>query len=124
MHPVQAVLELSRVTSGRCFVSTGVGQHQMHVAQHYDFQDPRDWISSGALGCMGYGLPAAVGAASLLKFSAQAPGREFSLVIDGDGSFQMNPQELATVATNGLNVKICILNNQVRIQSETLPPGG
>jgi len=101
----QAVVEtLSSLTGGDATVVTGVGQHQMWAAQYYRFTRPRQWISSGGLGTMGFGLPAAIGA-----WLAE-PSRPVVL-IDGDGSFQMNIQELATVVANEIPLKIFVLNN-------------
>jgi acetolactate synthase-1/2/3 large subunit len=86
-------------------MTTGVGQHQMWAAQWMRFNSPRTWVTSGGLGSMGFGLPAAMGAAA---------GRPGALVVDvdGDGSFVMNIQELATVYCEDLPVKVIILNNQ------------
>ena len=86
-------------------VTTGVGQHQMWAAQHFNFQTERRFLTSGGLGSMGFGLPSALGAAVAM------PGATI-IDIDGDGSFQMNIQELATVALEKLNTKIVVLNNQ------------
>lgn len=87
------------------YITTGVGQHQMWAAQYYKFNKPRQWFTSGGLGTMGFGLPAALGvqAAHPLKTVVD---------IDGDGSFQMNIQELATAYCERLPVKILLLNNQ------------
>ncbi|MBK8638076.1 MAG: biosynthetic-type acetolactate synthase large subunit [Chromatiaceae bacterium] len=101
----QAVIEaVSSLTEGDATLVTGVGQHQMWAAQYYRFSRPRQWISSGGLGTMGFGLPAAIGA-----WFAN-PDKPVVL-IDGDGSFQMNIQELATVAANRIPVKMFVLNN-------------
>jgi acetolactate synthase-1/2/3 large subunit len=101
----QAVVELiSELTGGDATLVTGVGQHQMWAAQYYHFSRPRQWISSGGLGTMGFGLPAAIGA-----WYAN-PGKPVVL-IDGDGSFQMNIQELGTLVANRIPLKIFVLNN-------------
>ena len=97
---------LSDVTSEKdTYITVGVGQHQMWAAQFYKFRKPRTWHSSSGLGTMGFGLPAAMGV------QAACPN---SLVIDidGDGSFQMNIQELATCFCEELPVKVFLLNNQ------------
>jgi len=86
-------------------VTTDVGQHQMKVAQAYPFRSPRTWLTSGGLGTMGFGLPAAIGA------SLAAPGR-IVVCFSGDGSFLMNMQELATLAEENLDVKIILLDNR------------
>jgi acetolactate synthase-1/2/3 large subunit len=103
--PEAAVRKIWKVTKGEAIVCTEVGQNQMWAAQHYLSRHPRRFISSGGLGTMGFGFPAAIGA------QVACPG---SLVIDiaGDGSFQMTLQELATAVQYGLPVKVCILNNQ------------
>src|SRR5438132_9295655 len=87
------------------FVTTGVGQHQMWAAQYFGFNAPRRWITSGGLGAMGFGLPAAMGA------QAAHPGKTV-IDIDGDGSFLMNIQELACAYCEKLPVKVLLLNNQ------------
>ena len=102
--PQKFIKELSDLTSGGAIVATGVGQHQMWTAQYYNFKNPRDFMTSGGLGTMGCGLPAAIGAYYANKDKA-------ILLIDGDGSFQMNIQELATVASNKIPVKMFVLNN-------------
>jgi acetolactate synthase-1/2/3 large subunit len=86
-------------------VTTGVGQHQMWAAQYFHFNSPRNWITSGGLGAMGFGLPAAMGA------QAAHPSK-LVVDIDGDGSFLMNIQELACCFTEKLPVKVLLLNNQ------------
>ncbi|MEM7477223.1 MAG: biosynthetic-type acetolactate synthase large subunit [Planctomycetota bacterium] len=101
-----AIAELSEITKERdTFISVGVGQHQMWAAQFFQFRQPRRWLSSSGLGTMGFGLPAAMG--------IQAANPDALVVdIDGDGSFQMNIQELATLHCEKLPVKILLLNNQ------------
>ena len=95
---------LSKITDGEAVVVSDVGQHQMWVAQWYKFKHPRTHITSGGLGTMGFGFPAAMGA----KFAQ--PNREV-ISVCGDGSFQMNMQELATAVENNMDLKILLLNN-------------
>jgi acetolactate synthase-1/2/3 large subunit len=104
VKPQYVIEQLSRFAEHGTRVVTGVGQHQMWTALHYQFHEPRQWISSGGLGTMGFGLPAAVGA---FFADPDCP----VICIDGDGSFQMNLQELATVAANKIPLKIFVLNN-------------
>ncbi|MCZ6632265.1 MAG: biosynthetic-type acetolactate synthase large subunit, partial [bacterium] len=103
--PQYAIDLLYQMTEGKAIISTGVGQHQMWSAQYYLFDEPRNWLTSGGLGAMGFGLPAAIGAQL---------ARPDALVvdIDGDGSFVMNIQELATLYAEKIPVKMMILNNQ------------
>jgi acetolactate synthase-1/2/3 large subunit len=102
----RAIKELSRITADRDpVVTVGVGQHQMWAAQFLKFRQPRTFLSSSGLGTMGFGLPAAMGV------QAAFPGR-LVIDIDGDGSFQMNVQELATCYCEKLPVKVLLLNNQ------------
>ncbi|MDX2037850.1 MAG: biosynthetic-type acetolactate synthase large subunit [Isosphaeraceae bacterium] len=102
----QFVLEqFSNLTKGDFLMSTGVGQHQMWAAQWTKFMHPRTWITSGGLGSMGFGLPAAMGA------QAAYPDK-LVVDIDGDGSFVMNIQELATLHCENLPIKMIVLNNQ------------
>ena len=98
---VEAVYE---ATSGEAIICSDVGQHQMWTAQYYHFPQPRRWINSGGLGTMGFGLPAAIGA------KVGCPEQEVVL-ISGDGSIQMNMQELAVCAQEGIAVKVLIMNN-------------
>ena len=101
-----AIRMLSEMTADRdTVVSVGVGQHQMWGAQFFKFQQPRRWLSSSGLGTMGFGLPAAMGAQA-------AHPNSLVIDIDGDGSFQMNIQELATCYCENLPVKVLLLNNQ------------
>jgi acetolactate synthase-1/2/3 large subunit len=101
----QAIIEaINKVTQGKAVFTTGVGQHQMWAAQYIRWSQPRSMISSGGLGTMGFGLPAAIGA------QVGRPG-ELVIDIDGDASFVMFPQELATAAQYKLPVKVAILNN-------------
>ncbi len=101
-----AIRELSNLTQDReTYISVGVGQHQMWAAQFYQFSRPRTWMSSSGLGTMGFGLPCAMGV------QAANPGA-LVVDIDGDGSFQMNIQELATLHCEKLPVKVLLLNNQ------------
>ena len=103
--PQYVLDEFSKLTQGEFIMSTGVGQHQMWAAQWTKFKRLRSWITSGGLGSMGYGLPAAMG--------AQAAFPDALVVdIDGDGSFVMNIQELATVYCENLPIKMIVLNNQ------------
>ncbi len=103
--PQEAIATLYEETKGEAIITTGVGQHQMWAAQHYKFSEPRRYISSLGLGTMGFGYPAAVGA------KIACPDREV-IDIDGDGSFLMNVQELATAKVEGVAAKCLLLNNQ------------
>jgi len=104
LRPQYVVDEVWKITKGDAIIASEVGQNQMWAAQFYKFMEPRTWLSSGGLGTMGYGFPAALGA---------KVGCPDKLVIDiaGDGSIQMNIQELATSIINDIPVKILILNN-------------
>jgi len=104
--PQYAIQELHRQTASReTFIAVGVGQHQMWAAQFYKFDRPRQWMSSSGLGAMGFGLPAAMGVQA-------AHPDALCIDIDGDGSFQMNIQEMATLVCEKLPVKMFVLNNQ------------
>ena len=104
IKPQFMVRALYEATGGEAIVTSDVGQHQMWAAQYYDFPAPRRWINSGGLGTMGFGLPAAMGAA------VGCPER-LVCCIAGDGSVQMNAQELATCAQNNIPIKVFIMNN-------------
>jgi acetolactate synthase-1/2/3 large subunit len=104
IKPQYVIEELSNLTRGEAYMVTGVGQHQMWAAQYYKFKHPRHWCTSGGLGTMGYGLPTAMGV------QAAHPGK-LVIDVDGDGSFAMNSQELATCFTEQLPVKVVIINN-------------
>lgn len=104
LHPQYIIKKLSEILNGEGIIVSEVGQNQMWAAQYYGFKRPRQWISSGGLGTMGFGFPAAIGA-------HYAKPSETVCVIAGDGSFQMNIQELGTVAQYNIPVKIVILNN-------------
>jgi acetolactate synthase-1/2/3 large subunit len=108
--PQHAIERLWQITRDRkrldeTIVTTGVGQHQMWTAQYYHFNTPRTWFTSGGLGAMGFGLPAAIGAQAAHPFKTVVD-------IDGDGSFLMNIQELACAYCEKLPVKVMLLNNQ------------
>jgi len=104
LQPEQVLATLNEITRGNAFVSTGVGQHQMFAAQYIDFSEPRTWLTSGSMGTMGFGLPAAIGA------QLANPGR-LVIDVDGDGSLRMNLGEMETLTTYGIPVKILLLNN-------------
>ncbi len=104
IQPHAVIEEINRHTRGEAVISTGVGQHQMWAAQYFDFAEPRLWLTSGSMGTMGFGLPAAIGA----QFAQ--PDR-LVVDIDGDASIRMNVGEMETVTTYGLPLKIVILNN-------------
>jgi acetolactate synthase I/II/III large subunit len=104
IHPQHVLEELYKVTQGEAYVASDVGQHQMFAAQYYKFDKPRRWINSGGLGTMGFGLPAAMG----VQF---AHPDATVCTVTGDGSIQMNIQELATCKQFGLPIKIINLNN-------------
>ena len=105
IQPQEAVQALYELTKGDAIITTGVGQHQMWAAQFYRFNEPRRYISSLGLGAMGFGYPAALGA------KVACPDRQV-IDIDGDGSFVMNIQELATAKIENIGAKAMILNNQ------------
>jgi acetolactate synthase-1/2/3 large subunit len=104
LHPQQIIRALSELVKGEAVIVSEVGQNQMWTAQHFCFRHPRTWITSGGLGTMGYGFPAAMGA-----HFARPDVPVFDIA--GDGSIQMNIQEMGTVAANRIPVKVAILNN-------------
>ncbi|MPZ54024.1 MAG: biosynthetic-type acetolactate synthase large subunit [Acidimicrobiia bacterium] len=104
IKPQYAIEELHRLTGGDATIVSGVGQHQMWASLHWRFSDPRRWINSGGLGTMGFAVPAAIGA------KAGNPD-DLVIAIDGDGCFQMTLQELVTASTEGINVKVVVINN-------------
>jgi acetolactate synthase-1/2/3 large subunit len=104
IKPQRAIQAIYEATGGEAIVTSDVGQHQMWTAQYYKFPAPRRWINSGGLGTMGFGLPAAMGAA------VGCP-EQTVVCVTGDGSVQMNSQELATCVANRIPVKVLILNN-------------
>ena len=104
IQPYYVIEEINRLTRGEAIITTGVGQHQMWAAQYFDFRSPRLWLTSGSMGTMGFGLPAAVGA----QFAQR---NRLVIDIDGDASIRMNIGELETVTTYDLPIKIVVLNN-------------
>ena len=104
IQPYAVIEEINKHTGGEAVISTGVGQHQMWAAQYFDFREPRQWLTSGSMGTMGFGLPAAIG--------AQFARRDKIVIdIDGDASIRMNLGELETVTTYNLPIKVVVLNN-------------
>jgi acetolactate synthase-1/2/3 large subunit len=104
IQPYYVIEEINRLTQGEAIITTGVGQHQMWAAQYFDFRSPRLWLTSGSMGTMGFGLPAAVGA----QFAQRS---RLVIDIDGDSSIRMNIGELETVTTYDLPIKVVVLNN-------------
>ncbi|MCC5874779.1 MAG: biosynthetic-type acetolactate synthase large subunit, partial [Candidatus Sumerlaeia bacterium] len=105
IQPYYVIEQLSDLTNGEAIITTGVGQHQMWAAQYYKYRNPRTWLTSGSMGTMGFGLPAAIGAAI-------ACPDKIVVDIDGDGSIRMNMGELETATTYDAKVKVLLLNNQ------------
>jgi acetolactate synthase-1/2/3 large subunit len=105
IKPQSVIKSLYKVTQGNAYICSDVGQHQMFAAQHYPFAKPRQWINSGGLGTMGFGLPAAMGVQMAFPEADVA-------CVTGDGSIQMNIQELSTCLQYNLPVKIISLNNR------------
>jgi acetolactate synthase-1/2/3 large subunit len=104
IQPYYVIEEINRLTRGEAIITTGVGQHQMWAAQYFDFRSPRLWLTSGSMGTMGFGLPAAVGA----QFAQR---QRLVIDVDGDASIRMNLGELETVTTYDLPIKVVVLNN-------------
>jgi acetolactate synthase-1/2/3 large subunit len=104
VQPQYVMETMNRITQGEAIISSGVGQHQMWAAQYCDFREPRLWLTSGSMGTMGFGLPAAIGA------QIANPGK-LVIDVDGDASIRMNLGELETVTTYDLPIKIIVLNN-------------
>jgi acetolactate synthase-1/2/3 large subunit len=105
IQPQEVLARINEVTKGEAIVTTGVGQHQMFAAQYFDFKHPRTWLTSGSMGTMGYGLPAAVGA------QVGCPDKVV-IDVDGDGSIRMNLGEMETCTNYDLPVKVLLLNNK------------
>jgi len=104
IKPQAAMEAVWRITKGDAYVTSDVGQHQMFAAQYYPFDKPRRWINSGGLGTMGFGLPAAMGVQAAFP-------KETGVCVTGEGSIQMNIQELSTCLQYGLPIKVLCLNN-------------
>jgi len=104
IQPYAIIEAINKITKGEAVIATGVGQHQMWAAQYFDFKQPRLWLTSGSMGTMGFGLPAAIGA----QFAN--PGK-MVVDIDGDASVRMNIGEMETITNYGLPIKVVVLNN-------------
>ncbi len=104
IQPYYIIEQINRLTRGEAIIATGVGQHQMWAAQYFDFRGPRLWLTSGSMGTMGFGLPAAIGA-------QYAQRNRLVIDIDGDASIRMNIGEMETVTTYDLPIKVVVLNN-------------
>jgi acetolactate synthase-1/2/3 large subunit len=104
IKPQYVIEQISEVTNGEAIIATGVGQHQMWASLFYTFRHPRSFVTSGGLGTMGFGMPAGIGAQI-------GQPEKIVFTIDGDGSFQMNIQELATMSYYNIPLKVVILNN-------------
>jgi acetolactate synthase-1/2/3 large subunit len=104
IQPYAVIETINDITAGNAIISTGVGQHQMWAAQYFDFKHPRQWLTSGSMGTMGFGLPAAIGA----QFAAPD---QLVIDVDGDASIRMNIGELETATSYDLPIKVLVLNN-------------
>ena len=104
IQPYAVIETINNITGGKAIISTGVGQHQMWAAQYFDFQSPRLWLTSGSMGTMGFGLPAAIGA----QF---AEPERLVIDVDGDASIRMNIGELETATSYDIPIKVLVLNN-------------
>jgi acetolactate synthase-1/2/3 large subunit len=104
IQPEHVIECINKITKGDAIVTTGVGQHQMWAAQYFDFKNPRLWLTSGSMGTMGFGIPAAIGA----QF---AHPDKTVIDIDGDGSIRMNLGDLETITNYDLPIKVLLLNN-------------
>jgi acetolactate synthase-1/2/3 large subunit len=104
IQPYAIIEAINKITAGEAIIATGVGQHQMWAAQYFDFKHPRLWLTSGSMGTMGFGLPAAVGA----QF---ANPTKIVVDIDGDASVRMNIGEMETITNYNLPIKVVVLNN-------------
>ena len=104
IQPEHVIECINKITKGDAIVTTGVGQHQMWAAQYFDFKEPRLWLTSGSMGTMGFGIPAAIG--------AQIAHPDKTVIdVDGDGSIRMNLGDLETITNYDLPVKVLLLNN-------------
>jgi acetolactate synthase-1/2/3 large subunit len=104
IQPYAVIEAINKITGGDAIITTGVGQHQMWAAQYFDFKNPRLWLTSGSMGTMGFGLPAAIG--------AQFARRDHLVIdVDGDASIRMNLGELETATTYHLPIKVVVMNN-------------
>lgn len=104
IQPYAIIEAINKITGGEAIIATGVGQHQMWAAQYFDFKHPRLWLTSGSMGTMGFGLPAAIGA----QF---ANPNKIVVDIDGDASVRMNIGEMETITNYSLPIKVVVLNN-------------
>jgi acetolactate synthase-1/2/3 large subunit len=104
IQPYAVIEAINSITRGDAIISTGVGQHQMWAAQYFDYKHARLWLTSGSMGTMGYGLPAAIGA----QFAAR---NHLVIDVDGDASIRMNLGELETATTYNLPIKVLVMNN-------------